>query len=109
MSNDLTTTNTDLQALVQQLATAEGAREALNGNGSKYWTRSGDLKRASRAQVSYHGVLLSIDYFANGFDEDAYVEQIKAVEVNHVDIMPLLSEEQIGELCERIEQGWVAV
>jgi hypothetical protein len=78
----------------------------VNGNGGKYLTRRGDLKRASHAELSYRGVLLSIDYLTNGFDESAYVEAIKSVEIGGVECLAIFSEEQIGELCERIQQGW---
>lgn len=80
----------------------------INDDGRKYWTRSGSLRRASHAFVSYRGVELEVEYFAHGFDADAFVEQVKSVQIGGVECLALFSEEQQADLCERIQQSWGA-
>ncbi len=98
--------HTPLSHLAATLATSAGAASLINSNGAKYWTRGGDLKRASNATLSYCGVMLSIDYLTQGFDADAYVESVKSVTAGGTVMLPRLSEAQVSELCERIQQGW---
>jgi hypothetical protein len=88
------------------MSNADTISQLLNDQGGRYFTRRGDARRASRAELSYRGVLLGIDYFARGFDEDAYVEQIKSIEIGNVECLAIFSEEQISEISERIERGW---
>ncbi len=107
MSTPTDETQTHLQQLAAQIATPEGAAGLVNDNGAKYWKRSGGLKRASNAVLSYRGVELSIDYWTEGgFGADAYVDQIKSIEIGGVECLEIFSEEQIGDLCERIQQSW---
>jgi hypothetical protein len=82
------------------------ATTPLNDSGRKYWTRKGTLRRASTAELSFNGVPLHIEYHASGFDSDAYVEQIRAIEIGGVECLAIFSEEQVGDLCERIQQSW---
>lgn len=72
-----------------------------------YNPRTGRSRRMSAVPMSYHGVDMLVQYTTNNcIGSDACVEDVKVVEVNGVDISALLSENQIAEIAERIEQGW---
>lgn len=102
------------------------ANDILNGNGSRYITRTGAGRRANRAQVEFRGMTLWVDYFADGAwmpatgdDPAEYpTAAVKSVELEArgrsqsgewvkvlVDMTEILSEFH-DEIAERIERSW---
>jgi hypothetical protein len=69
-------------------------------------TRSGSLRRASCVEMNYRGIPLVVEYFASGFDEDAYVEKIVSIQIGGNEVLSLFDETQQEDICERIQNSW---
>jgi hypothetical protein len=118
MSTSPTETTTTLQALAASIATPEGCaallQRAFNGDGQKYITRKG-LVRAHRAEISYMGVPMVVEYTLNDCwmsateidaGEQPYVEALRSVQIGGVECLRMLTEEQREGVTERVERSW---
>ena len=77
-------------------------------------TRKG-LVRANRAEITYRGTPMSVDYSINDVwmsntdidaGEQPYVEKIRAVWIGGVECLRIFDEEQVADLCDRFELSW---